>query len=83
MPDKIYITGKVEGITKEGLKELIQPEYSMASGVTKLLKYLVTADKPGAKRIDQAKAYGVEIISWEEFLKIAKLNEKIKDIVKS
>ena len=78
MSDKIYITGKVEGIGKVALKELIQPEYSMASGVTKSLKYLVTALKPGAKRLEQARDYGIKVSSWEEFVKLAGFEERVE-----
>ena len=77
MTEKIYVTGKVEGITKKELKEIIKPDFQMASGVIKSLKYLVIADNPGEKRIQTAKDYGIETISWDEFLKIAKLEEKI------
>lgn len=70
----------MEGITEEQLKEIIQLDYSMANGVTKSLKYLVTADKPGAKRIEQATEFGVEIISWDKFVEIVGLKNMVADL---
>jgi len=70
----------VKGITKEQLKEIIQPDYVMANGVAKSLKYLVTADKLGAKRIEQATEFGVEIISWDKFVEIAGLKDVVANL---
>ena len=79
MPEKVYITGKVEGVTKSELKKLIQPEYKMASGVIKSMKYLVLAENPGEKRMERAEEYGIDIISWEEFVELASLEDKLNE----
>jgi len=65
---KIYITGKVEDITKAQLKEMTAEKgIEWGSGVSKSLDYLVLAENAGEKRQEQAAALGVKMISWEEF----------------
>ena len=67
---KIYITGSVEGYSKEELSDLIEEKgITWGSGVSKSLDYLVLAEKAGKKRKEQATALGVKMISWEEFKK--------------
>ncbi|OLS28882.1 MAG: DNA ligase [Candidatus Heimdallarchaeota archaeon AB_125] len=67
-PMKIYITGKVEDITKGDLRDLVESKgIEWGSGVTKSLDYLVLAENPGEKRQEQATALGVKMIGWEEF----------------
>jgi len=79
MPEKIYITGKVDGVTKSELKKLIQPDYKMASGVIKSMKYLVLAEDPGEKRMEKAQRYGIEMVSWVDFVELANLEDKLAD----
>ena len=65
---KIYVTGKVEGYTKTQLKELIEAKgIEFGNGVTKTTDYLVIAEKPGEKRQEQARDFGVAMIGWDEF----------------
>ncbi|MHA1202735.1 MAG: helix-hairpin-helix domain-containing protein, partial [Candidatus Heimdallarchaeaceae archaeon] len=67
---KIYITGSVEGYSKDELVDLIEEKgIEWGSGVSKSLDYLVLAEKAGKKRQEQAKKLGVKMISWEEFKK--------------
>jgi DNA ligase (NAD+) len=67
---KIYITGSVEGYSKEELVDLIEEKgIEWGSGVSKSLDYLVLAKKAGKKRQEQATTLGVKMISWEEFKK--------------
>ncbi len=62
---KVYITGKVEGMTKNEVRELVESKgFGWSSGA---MDILVTADRAGEKRIENAKKRGAEIISWEEF----------------
>ncbi len=65
---KIYVTGKVEGITKTELKAMLEDKgIDFANGVTKTLDYLVLAENPGEKRQEQADGFGIKMIGWEEF----------------
>ena len=65
---KIYVTGKVEGTTKNELRTMIEGKgIEFANGVTKTLDYLVLAENPGEKRQEQADGFGIKMIGWEEF----------------
>ncbi len=65
---KIYLSGKVEGITKNDLKDMIEDKgIEWGFGVSKSLDYLVLAENAGEKRQEQAKALGVKMIPWVEF----------------
>ncbi len=65
---KIYITGKVEGITKQELRDMMEEKgITWGSGVSKSMDYLVLAENAGEKRQEQAKALGVKMIPWVEF----------------
>ena len=65
---KIYITGTVEGITKQELRDMMEEKGIIwGSGVSKSMDYLVLGENAGEKRQEQAKALGVKVIPWEEF----------------
>jgi len=65
---KIYITGKVEGITKQELRDMMEEKgITWGSGVSKSMDYLVLAEDAGEKRQEQAKALGLKMIPWVEF----------------
>ena len=45
------------------------------SNVSKKLNFLVTGDKPTARKITEAKSLGIKIISQPEFLKILNIKD--------
>lgn len=64
---KVYVTGKVEGETKESLKVKIEKAGHEFKSLTKTTELLVIAEKPGEGRIASAREWGIKTISWEEF----------------
>ncbi|NWF95935.1 MAG: leucine-rich repeat domain-containing protein [Candidatus Thorarchaeota archaeon] len=64
---RIYVTGKVEGLTKEQVKALVESkgyEFHAFGPNTELLVY---AGKPGRAKIARANSQGIRTMSWEEF----------------
>ena len=67
---KIYITGKIKGMTKEEVKNYAESlGYEWSPSITKSLNLLVTGEKSGKVKLEKAMKLGVEIKSWEEFKK--------------
>ncbi|MBY9001858.1 MAG: NAD-dependent DNA ligase LigA [Candidatus Heimdallarchaeota archaeon] len=65
---KIYVTGSVEGSSKQELRDLIEDKgIEWGSGVSKSLDYLVLAENAGQAKQKQAESLGVKTISWKEF----------------
>ena len=64
-------TGKLNGISRAEAKSLIE-KYSgtTISSISKNLDYLVIGDKPTKRKIDQAKNFGIKVISQEELIKL-------------
>ena len=66
---RIYVTGKIEGMTKEDIKAFTKShgfEYSSFSGKTELL---ILGERPGNKKIQRAGSEGIETVTWKKFLK--------------
>ncbi len=66
---RIYVTGKIEGMTKEEIKVLVESKghtFAPFSGKTEILVY---GKRPGQAKLDKARALGIRVISWEEFMK--------------
>ena len=66
---RVYVTGKIEGMTKKEVKEKVEEmghEYISFSQNTDLL---VFGERPGAKKITNAQSWGIRTISWEDFQK--------------
>lgn len=64
----VYVTGKVEGMTKKEIQAFLeQNNYEWAS-VTKSLDLLVVGDNPGKAKLEKAQKFGVQIKKWEEFI---------------
>jgi NAD-dependent DNA ligase len=66
---KVYVTGKVKGLTKKDLKDRIEAKGHKFSTFTKSTELLVIAEKPGAGRLANAREWGIQTMSWEEFEK--------------
>jgi len=77
MPKKVIIAGKVEGMTKDGIKQILPSKYEMPRCFSKSIDLLVTAKGANKTRIEEAKGYGIEIIPWEEFIKKAGIEDKV------
>ena len=66
---KIYVTGKVEGHTKQDLEErVVKLGFTWSKSVSKQLMYLVAGNNPGGKKIDKALELDVKILTWSEFI---------------
>ncbi len=65
---KIYITGKIEGMTKDEVQKYVESlGYEWSSSISKNLDLLVTGEKAGKKKLDKALELGIEVNSWEDF----------------
>ena len=65
----IYITGKVPGVSKRDLEQLVtQYGYEWAP-LSKKLDLLVIGENPGTIKLEKAKKYGLTIKTWNEFKK--------------
>ena len=64
-------TGKLDGISRAEAKSLIEKNSGTTlSSISKNLDYLVIGDKPTKRKIDQAKNFGIKVISQEELIKL-------------
>ena len=67
------ITGKLNGISRAEAKSLIEKNSGkILSSASSKLNFLITGEKPTAKKINIAKEFGVKIINqaqWKEMLK--------------
>ncbi|MCY3412771.1 MAG: NAD-dependent DNA ligase LigA [Candidatus Heimdallarchaeota archaeon] len=67
---KVYVTGKVSGMTKKELEEkVIALGYEWSTSISKALTYLVSGEKPGGAKIEKALKAGIPIVTWNEFIK--------------
>lgn len=65
----LYVTGKVEGKSKKEIERFIAEHGYEWAPLTKKLDLLVVGEKPGLKKIEKARKYGLTIIPWDEFEK--------------
>ncbi|MHA1401030.1 MAG: BRCT domain-containing protein [Candidatus Heimdallarchaeaceae archaeon] len=67
---RLYVTGKIEGMTKNEVKEFCESKgFDFSSSITGKTDLLVTGEKPGASRLAKAKELNIRVITWNEFLK--------------
>ncbi|TFF91652.1 hypothetical protein EU546_08315 [Candidatus Thorarchaeota archaeon] len=66
---RLYVTGKVEGMTKKEIKKLVESKGHTYGSFTKKTKLLVYADRAGPSKLEKARSWGIEIMSWSEFVK--------------
>ena len=60
-------TGKLDGISRAEAKSLIEKNSGTTiSSISKNLDYLVVGNKPTKRKVEQAKDYGVKIVSLKE-----------------
>ena len=72
MGEKTFMfTGKLVGISRAEAKSLVENNSGkIISNVSKKLDFLVTGEKPTARKINEAKNLDIKIISQSEFLKM-------------
>ena len=72
LKDKTFMfTGKLDGISRAEVKSIIEKNAGTTiSNVNKNLNYLVIGEKPTKRKIDQAKNFGVKIISQKDLKKL-------------
>ncbi|MHA2154281.1 MAG: NAD-dependent DNA ligase LigA [Candidatus Hodarchaeales archaeon] len=64
----VYVTGKVPEMTKKDIKALVEKNSYEWASITKSLGLLVIGEKPGSKKLEKARKYGIPIKTWDEFL---------------
>ena len=65
---KVYVTGKIEGMTKKEVQALVESYgYEWSSSITGTLDLLVLGEKAGPKKIEKAKELGIRTLSWDDF----------------
>ncbi|MHA2244489.1 MAG: NAD-dependent DNA ligase LigA [Candidatus Hodarchaeales archaeon] len=65
----IYVTGKIEGMTKREVKKLVEQQGYEWASLTKKLDLLVYGEDPGLAKLKKAREYGISIKTWQEFNK--------------
>ncbi len=65
------ITGKLVDMSRAEAKSLIEENSgSVVSSINKKLKYLIVGDKPTTRKVQQAKEFGIKILSQKEWLNL-------------
>ena len=64
---QIYVTGKVQNITKKEIKTILKNNGHEWAPLTKKLDLLITGDDPSSLKLEKARKYGVKIITWKDF----------------
>jgi len=65
---KVYITGKVEGHSKDDLIKLVENKGMIwSSSISRNLDFLVTGKNAGQSKLENAEQLGIKTINWEEF----------------
>ncbi len=66
----LYVTGKIEGKTKTEVEEFcVNQGFEWKQSVSSKLDLLVYGENPGKTKLEKARKIGVEILSWDEFIK--------------
>jgi BRCT domain type II-containing protein len=82
MSRRIYVTGKIKGLTKQDLKAFAKQhglEYGPFSGKTEIL---ILGERPGNKKIQRAQNEGIETLSWDNFLEKFNLKSPFEEFLK-
>lgn len=67
---KVYVTGKVSGMTKADLEVKVEEMgFEWSKSVSSKLTYLVAGENPGGSKIDKALTLKIDMLTWDEFLK--------------
>ena len=67
---KLYVTGSVDGMTKKDIEAKVEElGFEWSSSISKNLSMLVYGKNAGQAKLDKASQLGIEILTWEEFLK--------------
>lgn len=66
---KIYVTGSIAGMTKKEVQAFVEQHHYEWAGLSKKLTLLIVGDKPGKRKLERAREYGIPIKTWDEFVK--------------
>ncbi len=67
----VYVTGKVEGMTKEEVQSFVESKgYKWSSSISAKLDTLILGEKPGSSKVEKAEKLGIKILSWNEFMSV-------------
>jgi len=65
------LTGKLNGISRAEAKSLVEQNAGkIISNVNKKLDFLITGQKPTAKKINMAKELNIKVIDQKEWMKM-------------
>lgn len=64
---QIYVTGKVQNITKKEIKSILKDNGHEWAPLTKKLDLLITGDDPSSLKLEKARKYGIKTITWKDF----------------
>ncbi|MHA1638209.1 MAG: leucine-rich repeat protein, partial [Candidatus Thorarchaeota archaeon] len=76
---RVYVTGKVTGMTKKDVKELVESKGHEFSSFTRNTDLLVYGLRAGPAKISNAHKWGVKTMSWEVFEKFKDSDEVVPD----
>ena len=66
---RIYVTGKIEGMTKSEVKAYVESKgYEWSASISSKLSLLVIGIKAGGSKVAKAKKLGIKIVNWDEFI---------------
>jgi DNA ligase (NAD+) len=67
--ERIYVTGKIEGMTKAEVKEFVESKgYEWSTSISGNLDLLVLGEKAGESKIAKATKIGIKMLPWDEFV---------------
>jgi len=64
---QIYVTGKVQNITKREIKRILKDNGHEWAPLTKKLDLLITGDDPSSLKLEKARKYGIKTMTWKDF----------------
>ncbi len=67
--DKVYVTGRIEGMNKREVKRLVESKgYEWSSSISSSFSMLILGDDPGDSKVKKAEKLGIEMLTWDEFV---------------
>ena len=65
----VYVTGKIEGMTKKEVQSFVESKgYEWSTSISGKLNLLVLGDAAGGSKVAKAKKLGIEMMTWDEFM---------------
>ncbi|MHA2024144.1 MAG: PGN_0703 family putative restriction endonuclease [Candidatus Thorarchaeota archaeon] len=67
--NKVYVTGKIEGMNRREVKKFIESEgYEWSSSISSNFSMLILGDNPEEHKVKKAEKLGIEMLTWDEFV---------------